>query len=70
MGDAVVDGIDGLLHGLYPQTQRPILLLQHGILPEQVTVALGTVLSDHPLALGGGAGRGWSGARARSAGRG
>lgn len=58
MRDAVVDGIDGLLHGLHPQTQCPILLLQHGVLPEQVTVALGTVLPDHPLALGrGGAGQ-------------
>lgn len=64
MSDAVVDGVNGLLHGLHPQAQRPVLLLQHGILPEQVAVALGTILPDHPLALGGGAGRGQSGARA------
>lgn len=51
MSDTVVDGIDGLLHGLHSQPQCPVLLLQHGVLPVQVTVALGAVLPDHPLAL-------------------
>lgn len=63
MGDAIVDGIDGLLHGLYSQAQGPVLLLQHGVLPEQVTVALTAILPSHPLALRGGAGEP-SGARA------
>lgn len=65
LGDAVVDGVDGLLHGLHPQAQRPVLLLQQGILPEQVAVALSAILPNHSLALGvaggvgGQSGMGW-----------
>lgn len=50
--DPVVDGINGLLHGLHSKPQSPVLLLKHGILPKQVTIALSTIFPNHPLALG------------------
>ena len=52
--EARVEVVDGLLHGLHPQTQRVRLALQQHVLLVEVAEALRALLRRNALPLGGG----------------
>ena len=56
VGDARVEVVDGLLHGLDAQTQRVALPLQQDVLLVEVAEALRALLGRHTFPLGEGGG--------------